>query len=81
MRIEVTDSETAHAAASRLKDDGFVAYVPSRRLRKNRHFVLVATSGHERVAGFAAQRAFELVREVDPAARPMDGGRVFPRRA
>ena len=79
MRIEVSDSETAHAAASRLKDVGFVVYVPSRRLRKNRHFVQVVTSGHERVAGFAAQRAFEVVREIDPTARPMEGGRVFPR--
>jgi hypothetical protein len=75
MRIEVSDSDKAQAAASRLKDAGFVVYVPSRRLRKNRHFVQVVTSAHERVAGFASQRAFELVREVDPTAWPIGSRR------
>lgn len=75
MRIEVADSDTAQVAADRLKDVGFVVYVPTRRMRKNRHFVQVVTSGHERVAGLAAQRAFEVVREVDPTAWPMDSRR------
>ncbi len=71
MLIEVSDSESAHVAARRLEDVGFVAYVPTVRIGKKRHLVQVATNRHEHVAGLASQRAIEVVREVDPAARPL----------
>ncbi len=70
MLIEVSDSETARSVARRLEEVGYVAYVPTVRLQKKRHLVQVADlSGHERVAGLHAQRVYEVVRAVDPAAR------------
>ena len=75
MLIEVSDSDIAHVAARRLEDVGFVAYVPTVRFGKKRHLVQVDTNRHERVAGLASQRAFDIVREVDPAARPLHAPR------
>ncbi|MET0997534.1 MAG: hypothetical protein ABWX73_02365 [Marmoricola sp.] len=72
MLIEVSDSDTAHSVKRRLEEVGYVAYVPTLRFKKNRHLVQVADFvGHEHVAGLQAQRVYEVVREVDPAARPL----------
>ncbi len=66
MRIEVADSETAQAVVRRLGELGFVAYVPTLRFTKKRHLVQVAAFD-----GYQAQRAYEVVRELAPAARPL----------
>ncbi len=72
MLIEVADSDTARTVARGLEEAGYVAYVPTLRFKKNRHLVQVADFvGHERVAGLQAQRVHEVVRKLDPAARPL----------
>jgi len=72
MLIEVADGDTARAVARRLEEVGYVAYVPTLRFRKGHHLAQVADFvGHERGAGLQAQRVFEVVREVDPTARPL----------